>query len=593
MTASNLSDDDDRGETPLADLLAEAAVVVVRPSASQAKLLEKLRDLRERLLRERFQLAVLGHFKRGKSTLLNALLGADALPTGVIPVTAIPTFLTAGTIPRLRVSYATARIEESTPPTTQALRAQLATLVTEDGNPDNTLGIARVEAELPSPFLAQGVVLIDTPGVGSTHQHNTDAAHAVLAECDAALFVLSPDPPITEVEVTFLTRIRPTVARLIIVLNKTDTLEPPELQTAATFLRRVLTEQAHLDPATPIFCLSARAACRANEAGDTDARRASGIEELAAHLTQFLAHEKRATLHAAVARKVTALLGDLQLETRIVLQALRLPQEDLTRRLAAFDEAAGQFETERRTAHDLLAGDRLRALAELEADAERLRKEGRAVFEAELAQSLAGGPDEEQARAALAGRMTGFFDDALKRTTDATGERLAGMLGVHQRRADGLISLVRRTAADLLEIPFRAPEGGEAFEARRAPFWVTRPRPELPYPIPPGAFDRFLPAPTRQARLKQRLSDETAAILSRNVENLRWATRQNLEEAFRRFGSELDERLSQSLAATHGAMAAALTRRQPHAAQVAAEIETIQAACVTLAEIEAALACFR
>jgi hypothetical protein len=53
----------------------------------------RLHVLRDRLSRERLQLAVLGQFKRGKRTFINALLGANLLPTGVIPLTAVATFI--------------------------------------------------------------------------------------------------------------------------------------------------------------------------------------------------------------------------------------------------------------------------------------------------------------------------------------------------------------------------------------------------------------------------------------------------------------------------------------------------------------------
>jgi hypothetical protein len=574
----------------LTDLFTEAAACVASPSPSQAKLLERLDGLRRRLATDRFQLAVLGQFKRRKSTLLNALLGADALPTGVIPVTAIPTFLQAAPTPRLSVTFTAGRVEESDADGPAALRELLTAFVTEGANPRNMLGIARVEVFLPSELLARGVVLIDTPGVGSTFHHNTAGADAVLPECDAAIFVVSPDPPITEVEVQFLARVRQTVARLIVVLNKIDTLEPDELATVTAFLRRVLTEQAGLDPATPIFCLSGRRGLRARLAGDADALDASGLAELEAHLTQFLAHEKHATLRAAVARKASVLVGDLQLETEFRLKALRLPLADLEQRIAAFDEAVSRFEAERRTAADLLAGDRVRALEELEMDAERLRVQGRAALEAELDQALARGVDAERARAALAGTIVHFFDKALAETIAEVGKRLTATLHSHQRRADELIAFVRRTAADLMEIPFHAPESSEALEVRRDPFWVTRPRPEVLDAIPPGVFDRFLPSAKRQVRLRRRLVEEIDAVLLRNVENLRWATRQNLEDAFRRFGADLDERLALSLVATRGAMAAARDHRKQQSASVEEEIESTRMAWSRLDEVQTALA---
>ena len=568
----------------LTALLTEASASVVSPSPSEEKVLKLLDGLRQRLAAGRFQLAVLGQFKRGKSTLLNALLGAEVLPTGVVPVTAIPTFLQHGPTTRLRVTLTAGRFEESHGNSLLMLREQLSAFVTEGGNPRNTLGVSRVEVFLPSELFARGLVLIDTPGVGSTFHHNTAAAHAVLAECDAALFVVSPDPPITEVEVQFLARVRQMVGRVIVVLNKIDTVEPDEGVAIAGFLRGVLAEQAGLDTATPIFCLSGRRGLRARLAGDIDSLKASGLAQIEAYLTQFLAQEKQATLRTAIARKASALVGDLQMETGIRLKALRLPLADLEQKIATFDQAVSRFEAERRVAADLLAGDRVRAFAELEEDAEKLRIRARATLKSELDRALRGGADAEQARAALAGTIIHFFDAALAQTISEVGKRIATTLHTHQSRAAKLIAAVQRTAADLLEIPFRAPESNEALELRHDPFWVTRGRTELLVAIAPHVLDRFLPQAMRQVRLRRRLVEEIEAALVRNVENLRWATRQNLEDTFRRFGADLDERLGLSLVATRGAMATVRDLRGKRSASVQAEIGS---ALVTLSRLSA------
>ena len=163
----------------LTDLLTETSVSVVSPSASEEKLLKGLDGLRHRLAAGRFQLAVLGQFKRGKSTLLNALLGADALPTGILPVTAIPTFLQDGPKTRLRVTFTAGRFEEPHASGPLMLRERLSAFVSEEGNPHNVLSVSHVEVLLPSELLAHGLVLIDTPGVGSTFHHNTAAAFAL------------------------------------------------------------------------------------------------------------------------------------------------------------------------------------------------------------------------------------------------------------------------------------------------------------------------------------------------------------------------------------------------------------------------------
>jgi GTP-binding protein EngB required for normal cell division len=212
----------------LEELLDRATTCIDAPAASQAKILERLNALHERLATERFQLAVLGQFKRGKSTVLNALLGQSVLPIGVVPVTAIPTFLESAATSNIRVTYVSGKVEEFEPKGTEALREKLTMFVTEEANPRNALNVAQVDVCLPAELLERGVVLIDTPGVGSTHRHQTAAADAVLPECDAALFVVSADPPITEIEIDYLARIRETVARLIVVLNKIDNVESHE-----------------------------------------------------------------------------------------------------------------------------------------------------------------------------------------------------------------------------------------------------------------------------------------------------------------------------------------------------------------------------
>jgi hypothetical protein len=316
----------------------------------------------------------------------------------------------------------------------------------------------------------------------------------------------------------------------------------------------------------------------------------SAFPELKSYLLQFLANEKRATLSAAVGRKAAVLIAQLELETEIALRSLRLPLEDLEKRMTTFDEAAKQFDVERRTANDLLAGDRRRALEELETGAERLRTEARTALERELDQALAAGETTDAARQRVSGTVVAFFDNALQDMIRNVGARLEEVLHIHQRRADDLITLVRRTAANLLDIPFRAPESSEAFEAKRDPFWVTAARTAELNPIPPGAFDPLLPGSLRKSRVRKRLLDEIDAVIVRNVENLRWATRQNVEDTFRRFSAELDERLAMSLAATRGAMQKALEQRKQHAERIDSDIEAQQTTLARLAEIREALA---
>ena len=112
-------------------------------------------------------------------------------------------------------------------------------------------------------------MLIDTPGIGSTFRHNTEATLNFLPQCDAALFLVSADPPITEVEVDFLKEVRAKVVRLFFLVNKVDYLSDNERDEAVGFLRHVLRDQVGIDGQVPIFSVSARMGLKARQAHDT------------------------------------------------------------------------------------------------------------------------------------------------------------------------------------------------------------------------------------------------------------------------------------------------------------------------------------
>src|SRR5438309_7530961 len=104
----------------------------------QGALLWRACALVDKLETEQFNLVVLGQFKRGKSTLINALLGADLLPTAVVPLTSIVTIIQHGPQPRALVRFLDGR-------TLEGDVADLALYITERDNPANTRGVAQVE----------------------------------------------------------------------------------------------------------------------------------------------------------------------------------------------------------------------------------------------------------------------------------------------------------------------------------------------------------------------------------------------------------------------------------------------------------------
>ena len=279
------------GESSLAGVLTELAVLGTEQDR------EQLLALLDRLDASRLRVLVAGEAKRGKSTLVNALLGRDVLPSGVTPLTAVTTTVRYGDDVRAEVRFADGH-DEKYP------LAALDDLVTEHGNPGNRRGIAAVTAYLPAPVLAGGVELVDTPGTGSVFERDTEAAYEALRSMDAALFVLTADPPVSASERDLLGRVAGLSVTTFAVLNKADRLDEAELAEAAEFTRQVLGQAGH--PAR-VYPMSARAAL-----GDGD----DGFAAFEADFTAYLGSRRQADLHTSAVAQARRIAGSLLDEVR-------------------------------------------------------------------------------------------------------------------------------------------------------------------------------------------------------------------------------------------------------------------------------------
>jgi GTPase SAR1 family protein len=121
----------------------------------------RARELLARLAADRFQLAVAGQFSRGKTTLLNALLGGAYLPMGTVPTTSVITTVRYGDRPRAMVRRRTSALPVEVP------LAEVAEFVAQASARRAELQVAAVEVEVPAEILRLGFEFTDTPGVGS------------------------------------------------------------------------------------------------------------------------------------------------------------------------------------------------------------------------------------------------------------------------------------------------------------------------------------------------------------------------------------------------------------------------------------------
>jgi tRNA U34 5-carboxymethylaminomethyl modifying GTPase MnmE/TrmE len=585
------------GDQPerIASAIARAEHIVDEAGPSYVSCREKLHALKQRLREERFHLAVLGQFKRGKSTLLNALLEEEALPVSVIPLTAIPTFIRSGDRRHARVIFngGESSIERDAA-NTQELSEFLAQYVTEEANPANRLGVSYVEVLHPAPFLRAGVVLIDTPGIGSTHRHNTEATLNFIPQCDAALFVVSPDPPITEVEIEFLREVQSRISRVFYVLSKADYLEDSDKNKILAFLQGVLHDQAGVGTDVPILPVSARLGLEARKRGDGEEWAKSGMRDIENLLLDFLVHEKESALAEAISSKASDVIGEVLLEMRLSVQSLRMPLEALETRLETLKSILAEADSQRTSEKDLLEGDRKRMAALLEEQAELLRRKARQKF-LQVAKSALEEHylNTDAAQRALAEVIPGFFEHELGDMSRAFECQVRDALNRHRQRTDALIESIRRTAAELFDIQYQPLTSREEFEIKREPYWVTHHWPISLGVLPEGFWDKLLPHGIRKSRAIRRMRERIEVLVAENVENVRWPTLQNLQKSFREFGNAIDARLQEAVSATKGAIEAAYEKRKTQSTLVETEKVRLERDIAKLEQIDEDLRAYR
>lgn len=203
----------DRRKFELAEMLR--ALATLRPKAEGARD-EAVQALSTKLAEDRFNLVVIGRFSRGKSSLMNAIIGLDQLPTGIAPLTSVITSVSYGDEAAVELTFEGQLLRRKIP------LEELAQYVTQEGNPGNTKRVKLAEVQLPAEILRRGFYFIDTPGLGSAIAENTETTEAFLPAADAFLLVTSHDSPLSADELRILSETALSGRQTFIVLNKQD-----------------------------------------------------------------------------------------------------------------------------------------------------------------------------------------------------------------------------------------------------------------------------------------------------------------------------------------------------------------------------------
>ena len=516
----------------------------------------------ERIAEGRFYVACVGQFKRGKSSLLNALAGSAVLPVGVLPVTSVATVLRWGERLGARVRFAGGSWRDIRPEV-------LAAYVAEENNSENKIGVEAVEVFVPSPLLSSGMCLVDTPGIGSVFAGNTMTTREFVPHVDAAIVVLGADPPISGEELALIEEVSRHVEDLFFVLNKADRLPADESNEAARFTEQVLKERLG-ERAAPLLMVSATERLLSGPTRDWE-KLESSLDRLARESGASLVREAE---QRAIKRFLERLIAEID-EQR---DALVRPVAESEKRIGSLSASVAEAGRSMADLGYLLMAEVDRLTKKFGEDREKFLSAGLESAERELIRQIDAGASETSLRPLrtrvreAAAAIARCHLDAWLASEQPAAEAL------YRGAAERFLALgnefLRRflKSGELGPETFPAELGPEAgFRAKSRLFYT-----ELLAVAQPSPFSWVLDRFRTPGALRRAVGRDAAAylerLLSSNSARIQNDLIERVRESRRRLEAEIRARLSEAVRSATSALERAKARHAEGEASVAAEL---------------------
>ena len=330
-------------------------------AVQEDRLKDRLDTLTETVTYGFYTVLVLGEFKRGKSSFVNALLGTSLLPMDVLPETATVNILRYADTPYLRVRYRDGRMVDG-----EVSEAYLRRFSANTPN-NEAHEVRQIEIGYPIELLRGHIELVDTPGVADLDDLRADVTYGILPQAHAVIFLLDANAPLTESERVFIKeRIIPQgIRHIFFIVNKYDCVDEEEdedfladIERRIRAVFRMGTAEAALESFS-LLPLSALTALQGMSAGNAALVRESGLPEVRAQLEGILsvgtmAQERRR--HAYFHLK--AIGEDILRHLRNRSAIARAGLDELAAFAAALREEAAAYEEYRPRIHSYVTASR-------------------------------------------------------------------------------------------------------------------------------------------------------------------------------------------------------------------------------------------
>jgi len=246
---------------------------------------------------------VVGEFKQGKSSLVNALLGQQVCPVDDDLATSAITLVRFGEEPGAVVRR---RGDDGKPVAEPVPIEQVGDWVSEAGNPKNSKQVERVDLSVNSPLLKQGLVIVDTPGMGGLGAGHAAATLGFLPFADGLIFVSDASAELSAPEVDFLRRAIELCPTVVFTQTKAD-LYPHAARIRDLNIAHLASQGIDI----PVVATSSSVRVEALARRDRDLNDRSGVPQLVALLSERIvvpAKENATERSASDARSIAAMV---------------------------------------------------------------------------------------------------------------------------------------------------------------------------------------------------------------------------------------------------------------------------------------------
>ena len=348
----------------------------VRDHAAELELTdtaEHANQTHERIENSFFKIAVVGEFKRGKSTLINALLGSRILPDSVLPCSATLNRVTYGPTPSVHIFYK--EKEGESKPVEEIRVEELVDFVTKL-TPESEVKAADIKEAVvfyPTPYCRDKADIIDTPGLNDD-ENMTSVTLSVIPKTDAAIMLVMAQAPFAGTEGDFLNKkmLASDIGRVLFVVNRIDEIEPEDRERLYRHIEQRIGKSVRQRAAElygegtedyvmfvkrtgnpRVFGVSAKQALKAKVSGDDKLLRESGFFEFEHALEHFLTYEKGNITIQVLADCIVGTTYKILHKLSLQESALKMKTQDFESvsqaAMATLEELSQKYDSEMKT----------------------------------------------------------------------------------------------------------------------------------------------------------------------------------------------------------------------------------------------------